>query len=264
VWGSSASAVWAVGRQGTTVFYNGSAWKVIPSGVTDIFQCVHGVAATSVFASTTNGKLFKFDGTGWSYVTKVNAYDSACVFATGPDEVLLAAYVANYGTKLYQVAQGVATEVGSLNNQVSGAYSMSGDSPNDVWVVGNDSLKWNGATATKLGVYGFGVYVASPTAVFLTDGIGTDDRRWSGSSSTQLLNTGASGRLHGIHGTAAGRWFTVGGDFNANTGMLIEWDGLGFTKAVLPSGVKFLRGVFAAPTGEVFAVGNAGTIVLGT
>jgi hypothetical protein len=58
--------------------------------------------------------------------------------------------------------------------------------------------------------------------------------------------------------------FAVGGRYEyEGYGFVTYYDGTGWTNAVLPSGTDTLTAVWAAPTGQVFAVGDNGTIVGG-
>jgi hypothetical protein len=44
---------------------------------------------------------------------------------------------------------------------------------------------------------------------------------------------------------------------------LRQYDGVGWVGATIPTGTKPLNAIWAARTGEVFAVGDNGTIVVG-
>lgn len=81
-----------------------------------------------------------------------------------------------------------------------------------------------------------------------------------------LLNTGLSGTVAGLSGTSATRVFASASNYVGNSvtvGYVLAWDGNGWTQAVIPSGTAGLDGIYAAPNGEVFAVGRAGTILHG-
>lgn len=263
VWGSSARAVWAVGRSGTTVLYDGASWQVRPTGTTDTFQCVHGTSASNVFASTTSGKVFKFDGAQWSQFATVPSYDSTCVFAAGVDDVWVGTYVAPEGTRLYHLVGANQTLVATIANERSGAWGMGGSSSSDVWVIGNEALHWDGATATRTALYGSGIYAVSPQLAFVANGRTGDIEKWAGATPAQLINTGYPDLLYGITGTSASRVFAAGGRLSTNQGAIVAFDGVGTRTPTLPSGTKFLRGIWAARSGEVFAVGNGGTILVG-
>lgn len=42
VWGTAANDVWVTGTNGTVLHYDGTSWKVIPSGTTELLFTVHG------------------------------------------------------------------------------------------------------------------------------------------------------------------------------------------------------------------------------
>jgi hypothetical protein len=72
--------------------------------------------------------------------------------------------------------------------------------------------------------------------------------------------------VNAITGTAANRVFAVGGDaqFSGDAdGIVFVYDGVGWTTPTVPANLPALYDAWAAPTGQVFAVGAGGTILEG-
>lgn len=65
VWGSDATHVWAVGDNGTIVFWNGQLWKSVLSGTTDKLSAVWGSGPTDVWVAGAGG-MRHFNGTTWA------------------------------------------------------------------------------------------------------------------------------------------------------------------------------------------------------
>ena len=87
---------------------------------------------------------------------------------------------------------------------------------------------------------------------------------WNGTAWT-LLNTGLNGDVTGVWGTTASRVFASASytPYNGtSTGYVMAWDGQGWTQQSIPTSAG-LNAIYAAPTGEVFAVGDKGTILEG-
>ena len=66
IWGSSPSNVFAVGKVGTILHYNGSTWSPIPTGTTKTLTGVWGSSASNVFVVGGNGKILHYNGSNWS------------------------------------------------------------------------------------------------------------------------------------------------------------------------------------------------------
>jgi hypothetical protein len=79
------------------------------------------------------------------------------------------------------------------------------------------------------------------------------------------MNPGFAGYYSDVTGTAPNRVFTTSnGTINGQAaGAVLYYDGVGWTRQVIPAGTPPLRAIWAAPTGEVFAVGDYGTIIKG-
>jgi len=261
VWGSSATAVWAVGAQGVAVFYNGTQWVVkSPPSLATLYS-VHGTAANNVFAAGNSGKIYKWDGTAWSVAATLPCgVLQAGVFVDGPDTLWVGGSTGSYFTSLYRVESGIVTLVGSAYESFDngGGAAVWANSPTDVWVDIQDgypahydgTMVTNNTSAT---INGDAIWASSATNVLI--GGRTFIQQWNGSSFTSIA-TGLTANLGGLSGTSATWVFGAVAD-----GSVITFDGSSITNQKTPAAE--LNAIFAAATGEVFAVGNGGAIVKG-
>ena len=284
VWGASASSVWAVGQSGTAVYYNGANWQVrsVPAEAQNAYLvAVHGTAANNVFALGSD-VLIHFDGTQWKFVASL--VGTTCTAATGlyatgdanNDVDISCWYYPNTGAddayvQLYQVSgAGKVTQLTSVSDGVFGCHYYSGGvwafSPTNVWLGGCSTRTFDGSALSVVGTAtrATEIWAASPQAVFTLDYenyMSAVPELWNGTAWAPL-STGFNGSLSGISGTSASRVFFSGFDESA-VGAILYYDGVGFTRATLPTGIGDLNAIWAAPTGEVFAVGDGGAILEG-
>jgi hypothetical protein len=166
--------------------------------------------------------------------------------------------------KLYRSVGGVVTLVGPTS---SGSYlaahgaSLWAFSPTDVWISGTTAGHYNGTLPlTNEPVGAFGIYGASSSQVFL--GFQATLYRWNGAS-FDTYNTGLNATIYGVSGTAPNRVFGAMWYNLMNAGAVFYFDGVGITQQPIPAGTPLLNAIWAAPTGEVFAVGQGGGIIKG-
>jgi hypothetical protein len=287
VWGSSASAVWAVGENGTLDFYDGVRWGVRPAPPAlfgSPVTAVHGSGPNDVYAiayindgvSGSPHELIHFDGSQWS-LTGANLGNS-CLFtglyATGnaSGDVYVSCYSGNSGTSLMRVNGTTVTTIATdtttgCNFDDGRGTAVYPFAANNIIVAGCNTWQWDGAKVNVIGgtqVPANSLYVAGPKAIFAAyadSGWGglRSPMLWNGSAWT-MLSLGLSGSMGGISGTSATRVFVAGWDSKP---LIYTYDGFSMTRVAMPDGTSQLNAIWAAPTGEVFAVGQSGTIVKG-
>jgi hypothetical protein len=271
VWGSSPSSVWAVGDAGTALYFNGSVWQSRPTPTqvqSSTLLSVHGTSASNVFAIG-DRKLIRFDGSQWNFVSAVNAGGTSssglpsCVYAYGDND----AFIWGGGGNLYRVTNGTPSLVASSTAQFGLLHQCSIQvfSPTDIVMTGTGIFRYNGSTIDPIGVpsrNGVALWASATNDIFIA--YYGNVERWNGSM-WQNLSPGLDGALFGIAGTATDRVFAAGfaGQVAPAYATVLRWDGVGWTTEPLPMMVPELHGVWAAPSGEVFAVGAAGAIVRG-
>jgi len=267
VWGASGSDIFAVGDDATIIRGNGTTWKTmaVPQN-TNHLMGVDGTSSTNVFAiesslASASAGVYRFDGTSWTKRTTVGCYDFCCVGAIGPDD----AYLWNSGGQLIRVTNGVAKLVTSIStpDTLDHDCMLRVRSASDVYISGGFTYHYDGTSITELKASGGtsqgseGLVAFGPTQVitFVSSTVG----RWNGTQWTSIP-TGL-GVVLGIGGIAINRVFAVGYSSSGATGTASFWDGSGWSGETLPAGTLPLYGVWAASTGEVYAVGAKGTIV---
>jgi hypothetical protein len=208
---------------------------------------VWGSGAGDVFAVSTDGEIFHFDGHGWHDMHAGNSTTLWAVWGTGPADVFAAGEhdtILHYdGTSWSQVAY---TGSDSTFNWLWGS------GPHDVYAAGGDGslAHYDGATWTKLptGATGFlyGVWGSGPNDVFVV-GEGSvvlhfDGQGWSS------LDTGASFDFWGVWGSGPHDVYLF-----ADTNGVLRYDGAHFEPVTINSIHSFNYGTGSSAT-DVFAL----------
>ena len=290
VWGSSSSAIWAVGLNGTLLFYDGTQWQVHASpsaAVGKALQHLYGTSAQNVFL-VAGLSLLRFDGTSWTtyadLTTALGGYSITGIHALGDsgNHVYISTNLLIQGISkqvLWVVDHSgtVSLVTGGDDPQFSICYAATGGvwafSTTDIVFTGCWLYDWNGSALGNVGPVGqsttavpYTLWAASPSAIFGVAGVGgsesPDVSIWDGTSWT-TTSTGLSGQLMSVWGTAGNRVFLAGHDTSKNAPAIVYYDATGFTAAVLPASTSTLFGIWAATSGEVFAVGSGGLILTG-
>ena len=86
-WGDGEQ-LWAVGRGGTILHYDGAGWHTPPSGTTATLNAVFGLSPSDVWAAGDDGTALHFDGETWSVVDR-GAYRGSlrAIWAAAKDDV---------------------------------------------------------------------------------------------------------------------------------------------------------------------------------
>ena len=271
MWGASATDVWAAGYNGTLVHYDGTKWEVRSSGITDQIVSIHGTASNDIFALSGN-VLLHYDGTKWTTETDQLSQESTwgVVYADGPDDCFVYGLhdrMANQTTLLHVSGGQVSTvatapwDADLFSHAVQ--WGLQVFSPTNIVFSDGRVRAFDGMNASYLGAatVGWNLWAASPDNVFAAGD--TFVQLWS-DSMWSLLNTGVGGSVTGVSGTSASRVYaSVPTYIYPWQGYVLSWDGQGWTEESIPSGITSLMSVWAAPTGEVFAGAEDGTIIMG-
>ena len=275
VWGSSAKAVWTVGASGTALYYNGVTWKAVDSGVGTRLECVHGSAATDVYAISRDAQVIRWDGAEWLPHIDLNPTwgESACLSVIGSKDLLALVYDSN-GAKvqLYRVKDGVKSLLDTVTPQdvftpdgsKIASMSLRAFSATAALGTADRAYRWTGADLVNMASPNpsFGLWALAPDLAYAAaphSGIG---HRWDGQT-WKIVNPGLNGYLHMFTGTAKDRIFAVGETKVGAIAAIVSFDGIGWSPATTPADAKALFAGWSAATGEVFAVGKAGTILIG-
>ena len=79
VWGSSADNVFTAGEAGTVIRYDGVSWTETETDTSDNFRCIWGSSAYNIFAVSEEGSVFRFDGNLWTEITDGSHVPLYCV-----------------------------------------------------------------------------------------------------------------------------------------------------------------------------------------
>jgi hypothetical protein len=265
-WGSSASAVFAVGGScnGATIMrYDGNGWTSPPPGCVGFvpggYSSVWGTSAADVFAvggsalpPSSQSVVVHYDGQQWT-----QAYHRACSFcarlvAVWSTSAADAYVVGDSGIILHYDGTSWQPQASGTTYRLEAIWGSSG---RDIFAVGAagtirhyDGTTWqpqsSGTTALLRTVRG-----ASATDVFAVGASGTivhyDGVAWTPQSS------GTTRALYGVWESFDQQAFAVG-----DSSTILHYDGVTWTPQVSGAPMLFL-GVWGSSTSNVLAVGQA-------
>jgi hypothetical protein len=196
--GRDPANLFAVGRSGTVIRYDGSRWsgQDFPLPAFTSLYLVFGSSASDIWASGSSYSLFHFDGAGWTNVS-FPGRNVLAGFARAPNDAILVDYdgfnARNWhwdGTTWFEITLPIF--------QGDTITEFWGTAPDDVWAVGgnqsNGSIHhWNGDSWQR-------AYSAPRAWVNHVGGSARDDA-----------------------------WFTIQA-FDAQTTSVLHWDGSSFTQ----------------------------------
>jgi len=253
VWGTTLSDIYAAGSTAILRF-NGSAWNMVASGLTQAMQAIWGSSSTDIFAVGSTGSILHSDGAAWTPMTSGTTQTLVAIWGTSRSDVFAAG---GGGTILhYDGAAWAAMNSGTTQT----LRAIWGTSPTDVFAVGTtgtvlhyDGTTWSpmasGTTLSLMDVWGTSgadVYALASTGAFF---------RFNGTSWSAL--TSAATSLRQLSGSSTSDLYAIG-----TSGAIRRWDGAAWS--TMASGtVSSLLAVWAAPGGEVYATGSAGTVLRG-
>ncbi len=205
IWGSSSSDVFAVGEDGIILHYNGSTWGM-NSGTSNAIWGIWGTSSTDVFAVGGAGTILHYNGTTWSIMSSGTYSFLYSVWGTSSSDVFA---VGDYGTILHYNGN-------SWNTMSSGTesylYSIWGSSSSDVFAVGEDGiiLHYNGDTWSNMrrGTTNslHGVWGFADNDVFAVGYYGTI-LHYNGSTWSRM-HSDTTHALHGVWGTSHSNVFS--------------------------------------------------------
>ena len=257
VWGSSSQDVFAIGRRGTILHYNGTEWSGQTSGTQASLNGLWGSGPDNIFAVGYDGTILHYDGAAWTGQTSGTSKDIYGVWGSGPDNIYA---VGGSGTILHHDGNTWSHRTSGTTDYLNAIW---GSGPDDIYAVGSggtilhyDGTSWSqqtsGTTETLNGVWGSG-----PDDVFAASYYGTV-LHFDGTGWTEHL--AASGGYF----TGAGAIWGSGPDdvyvMVGTGGSVRHYDGTSWTK-VMSGSSEPLSGIWGSRANDVFAVGIDGYIV---
>lgn len=253
IWGSSGNNVFAVGDSGKIIRYDGSTWTEMPNPASDILRGVYVHSETCVFVVGSGGKIFRYDGTKWETMNSNVTDNLRDVW--GSSETNLFA-VGDWGT----IVRYDGTAWTMTNPSEAYFWGVWGSSGDNVFAVGNAGVifRYNGTgwseIAGSVSKPLKAVWGSSNTDIFAVGDGGTlvhnDGSKW-----TPMNGLADFGNLSGISGTSENDVCAV-----SSSGKIIHYNGTSWTETVNPV-AKGLWGIWGSPDGDMFAVGDGGTVL---
>jgi hypothetical protein len=289
--GSSASDVWVTGTGGVTLHYNGSTWTLVSPVIGTNLLGVTSGSASSVAIVGSQGTLLNYSGSTFALSPQAGvpiygiwATDTNDIYASSVGTILH--YNGSAWTSAYAGANDTYNAIsGASDNEIFTVGSL-GDasifttlwsnvnfgtgSINDVWVV-NANLVYGVGNGGQVGYYNGSSYLAltpasssanltavwadKATNVYTVATNGSIAHLTSGSSFT-AMSSGTGTQLNAIHGLSGVDVWAAG-----NSGTVLQ-SLAGTTKWTLGNAgtTSNLHGIWDAGSGDVYAIGDAGTI----
>ncbi len=251
--GTAVADVWAVGRTGVIVYYDGVAWATVLSPTVVDLLAIDAVDASTAFAVGVGGTILRWDGVAWATETSPTASQLNGVHC--PSTAFCAA-VGGGGTIVHfdGISWGtVSSPTGSNLLDVSCLSDI------DCWAVGANGviIQWDGVTwgtvssptAQQLN----GVHARSASAAWAV-GAGGVIIEWDGANWATVTSPVVT-ILQDVEARSATEAWAVG-----NSGTLLEWDGVSWEVFVTPTTRHFYDVTVEAPT-DGWVVGQIGVFL---
>lgn len=259
VWGANARAIWAVGRNGTIVHWDGLTWSTQASGTTSTLWGVWGSSATDVWA-VGEDVVLRYDGAAWRRAPDVPIAARA-VWGTGPNNVWVAGAFSNSTVVPFYRWNGVSWR--RVDATVAMGFDfvryLWGVDANNIWAVGNGSaiLRWNGSTwldqNLRTGYSNFGVWASDANNVWVAGWGGI--YKWDGAAWVQEV-PGLPNRFMTITGSDASHVWAV----EITRGLASAWDGATWATQTTDAPANIYAS-WASDANHVWAVGDGGAIL---
>ncbi len=259
VWGTSSSEVYAVGNNKTILFFDGSSWSRMDTGLpgNTALVAVWGISATDIYAAG-GDIILHYDGTEWTELETGDFTSSISGGIWGSDENDI--FFIGNPIKHYDGATFTDETASSDCNR-----DIWGTAANNVYAVGQLGTiqRYNGSSwsdmESGLGMNTiFGIWGSSATDIFaVANGGAILHYNGSGSIWTEMDNPGQY-LYEDIWGTSADNVYAVG--TSGQIGGIQHYNGTEW-KEMISNTTEKLKGVWVSSDGVVFAVGKNGTVL---
>ncbi len=271
LWGSGTDNVYAVGRDGTILRFNGTDWSHITPATTNSLYALHGRNANDIYAVGQNGTTLHYDGLYWNPETSGTTADLQAVWCSDSNTVFAAGHIFESGiwqpTLLQKTSGGwvqenitVSTSTFSQSIKES-IYGLWGTGDNAMYAVGRRGLLITGSPfdsgvrPTDADLYA--IWGSTAGTIFAV-GAGGTLCRFDGSQWLEFGSdvTGTGSPLYSIWGQGSNEFFAVG-----FAGTIIHHNAAEKIRNLINPANYTLNAVWGVADQVVFAAGDGGTII---
>lgn len=256
--------VWAIGSGGTILRWTGNAWNPVTSGTTSDLRGIWGSAPDSIWVVGGNGTILYWNGTIWTKRRSPTTSTIADVWGGAANDVWAIAN-GDAGLILRKIDSN-GPEWLIVNSFENFNTSISGSSPNDIWVVGPSASHWDGKQWTSLGV---GFFANSVQSASLNNAyaVNANGDYWQLKFDPANSTTPISVTLGAQVGVAVqSSWqsgsigWAVGNDQNGH-GLVLRNSGSGWSPVNLPIMVGSLTAILVNSPSDVWVSGTGNIIM---
>lgn len=224
LWGTSPSNLWAVGKSGTLLRWNGTAWSTaeLPATAAKAYlNAIWGSSADDIWVVGKEGTIVRFDGAKWSEVPSGAREGLKKIWGLAKDNVWV---VGENGIILHWNGNDWSPAPSGVDTELRGVW---GSAANDIWAVGGSDasdgiiLRWDGQ---KWGTYGH-----------------------------------VEARLNSLWGHSAKDIWAVGGRPGPE-GTVHHWTGAGWVQERIPR-VPWLNAIWGTSPHDIWVIGDSGSIL---
>ena len=235
VWVAPDGAAYFAGERGTILRWRDGVWESMPTGTTQRLKGIHGAGNDDIIAVGRSGTLLRYDGNAWTG-TSLSPADLLDVWMLSATD----AFVVGSNGVVFRLEDATWNDY-TPNGVVDSLNAVWGPDPDHVYVVGAESraLTWNGTQWKLLAIDAFrnnnyhSIHGTSPTDFYVgAEYLGLP----SAASSAPALHAG---------------------------GLVYHWDGAAWT-IPYQDPIHDVLGVWRAESDDVFACGDAATILVGS
>jgi serine/threonine protein kinase len=223
VWGAGLNNLWAIGKSGTLLRWNGVAWKDAGANINKDYylNAIWGSGADDIWTVGKSGVILHWNGISWTEVPSGSSQALKDVWGTGKNDAFI---VAESGVILHWNGNDWSPMASGTETELRGIW---GSGPKDVWAVGGSD--------------------ASEGFILRYDGT-----KWQ-------PFTRAETRLNSIWGSAADDVWAVGGRPGPE-GTVVHWDGKSWQPVVIPR-APWLNSIWGSGPRDIWVAGESGTLL---
>jgi len=252
LWTAGGSEAFAVGDSGTILHRQGAVWSRVSSAANSQLIDVWMEPNGEGYAVGDHGTLLYFDGERWARDPRFDGRDRlSAVWGASPNEVFAAGW---------KILLHLEDGVWSVDRSFDDIFvDLWGSGPDDVYAVGySASYHFDGGSWSELDMNGAGpeirgVWGTGPADVFAVGYGGTivhfDGVTW------EPMTSGTTLELRSVWGSGPGDVWAVGGDSGTLEGVVLHYDGQGWSEVQPQLIDQRVLQVAGRGPGDVYVIG---------